>query len=200
MFFWKCLPFFLTLYFWIYIYIHLGYTYVIYTPGTCEVVLYFGGLNTKPFRKKILSNLNDYLRVIHGFQVHIYIYLQYNNWVDDNYVSFCYVWKEKWVLSFIYIYTPGVGVDFLCVGVGCVFFSKLDPFKSNLESWCSQNVRLTSCNKRFFMWNSSMSRFGPPMLFACFGSTLPETNIAHEYPIFPGKYHQNHGFSMAMLC
>ena len=31
------------------------------------------------------------------------------------------------------------------------------------------------------------------------GFTLPETNIAHENPIFPGKYHQNGGFSMAML-
>ena len=30
-------------------------------------------------------------------------------------------------------------------------------------------------------------------------TTLPETNIAHENPIFPGKYHQNGGFSMAML-
>ena len=29
--------------------------------------------------------------------------------------------------------------------------------------------------------------------------TLPETNIAHENHIFPGKYHQNCGFSMAML-
>ena len=29
--------------------------------------------------------------------------------------------------------------------------------------------------------------------------TLPETNIAHEIPIFPSKYHQNGGFSMAML-
>ena len=29
--------------------------------------------------------------------------------------------------------------------------------------------------------------------------TLPETNIAHENPIFPGTYHQNGGFSMAML-
>ena len=29
--------------------------------------------------------------------------------------------------------------------------------------------------------------------------TLPETNIAHENPIFPGKYHQNGGFSMATL-
>ena len=29
--------------------------------------------------------------------------------------------------------------------------------------------------------------------------TLPETNIAHENSIFPGKYHQNGGFSMAML-
>ncbi len=27
----------------------------------------------------------------------------------------------------------------------------------------------------------------------------PETNIAHEIPIFLGKYHQNGGFSMAML-
>ena len=32
-----------------------------------------------------------------------------------------------------------------------------------------------------------------------FLSTLPETNIAHENLIFPGKYHQNGGFSMAML-
>ena len=31
------------------------------------------------------------------------------------------------------------------------------------------------------------------------GLTLPETNIDHENPIFPGKYHQNGGFSMAML-
>ena len=30
-------------------------------------------------------------------------------------------------------------------------------------------------------------------------NTLPETNIAHENPIFPGKYHQNCRFSMAML-
>ena len=30
-------------------------------------------------------------------------------------------------------------------------------------------------------------------------NTLPETNIAHENPIFPCKYHQNGGFSMAML-
>ena len=30
-------------------------------------------------------------------------------------------------------------------------------------------------------------------------NTLPETNIAHENPIFPGKYHQNDGFSTAML-
>ena len=30
-------------------------------------------------------------------------------------------------------------------------------------------------------------------------ATLPETNIAHENPIFPGKYHQTGGFSMAML-
>ena len=29
--------------------------------------------------------------------------------------------------------------------------------------------------------------------------TLPETNIAHENPIFPGKYHQHGWFSMAML-
>ena len=29
--------------------------------------------------------------------------------------------------------------------------------------------------------------------------TLPETNIAHENLILPGKYHQNGGFSMAML-
>ena len=31
------------------------------------------------------------------------------------------------------------------------------------------------------------------------GTTLPETNIAPENPIFPCKYHQNGGFSMAML-
>ena len=30
-------------------------------------------------------------------------------------------------------------------------------------------------------------------------TTLPETNITHENPIFLGKYHQNGGFSMAML-
>ena len=30
-------------------------------------------------------------------------------------------------------------------------------------------------------------------------STLPETNIAHGNPIFPCKYHQNGGFSWAML-
>ena len=32
----------------------------------------------------------------------------------------------------------------------------------------------------------------------CLILTLPETNIAHENPIFPGKYHQNGGFSMAI--
>ncbi len=36
-------------------------------------------------------------------------------------------------------------------------------------------------------------------LFIGFSIPLPETNIAHENPIFPGKYHQNGGFSMAML-
>ena len=30
--------------------------------------------------------------------------------------------------------------------------------------------------------------------------TLPETNIAHENVIFPGKFHQNGGLSMAMLA
>ncbi len=30
-------------------------------------------------------------------------------------------------------------------------------------------------------------------------TTLPETNIAHENPIFPGKYQQNGGCSMALL-
>ena len=29
--------------------------------------------------------------------------------------------------------------------------------------------------------------------------TLPETNIAHENLMFPGKYYQNDGFSMATL-
>ena len=29
--------------------------------------------------------------------------------------------------------------------------------------------------------------------------TLPETNIAHENPMFPCKYHQKGGCSMAML-
>ena len=29
--------------------------------------------------------------------------------------------------------------------------------------------------------------------------TLPETNVAHENLSFPSKYHQNGGFSMAML-
>ena len=37
------------------------------------------------------------------------------------------------------------------------------------------------------------------MFFAYLSTTLPETNIAHENPIFPNKYHQNGGFSMAML-
>ena len=32
-----------------------------------------------------------------------------------------------------------------------------------------------------------------------FVSTLPETNMAHENPFFPGKYHQNGGFPMGML-
>ena len=39
----------------------------------------------------------------------------------------------------------------------------------------------------------------PPMSRKKSTVTLPETNIAHENPIFPGKYHQNCGFSMAML-
>ena len=39
----------------------------------------------------------------------------------------------------------------------------------------------------------------PSTLVGNMGGTLPETNIAHENLIFPGKYHQNGGFSMAML-
>ena len=39
----------------------------------------------------------------------------------------------------------------------------------------------------------------PPPSFLLRWPTLPETNIAHENPIFPGKYHQNDGFSTAML-
>ena len=40
---------------------------------------------------------------------------------------------------------------------------------------------------------------GGRRVFVLKSGTLPETNIAHENPIFPGKYHQNGGFSMAML-
>ena len=36
-------------------------------------------------------------------------------------------------------------------------------------------------------------------IFDLESATLPETNIAHENPVFPGKYHQNGGFPMAML-
>ena len=32
----------------------------------------------------------------------------------------------------------------------------------------------------------------------CHRYTLPETNIAHENPHVPGKYHQDGGFAMAM--
>ena len=39
----------------------------------------------------------------------------------------------------------------------------------------------------------------PNFNFREFKNTLPETNIARENPIFPGKYHQNGGFPMAML-
>ena len=42
-------------------------------------------------------------------------------------------------------------------------------------------------------------RLKPTIATCVFLNTLPETNIAHENPIFPGKYHQNDGFSMAML-
>ncbi len=38
----------------------------------------------------------------------------------------------------------------------------------------------------------------PEKLVHVWVGTLPETNIAHENPIFPGKSHQNGGFSMAM--
>ena len=38
-----------------------------------------------------------------------------------------------------------------------------------------------------------------PRLTKKYQVTLPETNIAHENLIFPSKYHQNGGFSMAML-
>ena len=37
-------------------------------------------------------------------------------------------------------------------------------------------------------------------LLVCKFTTLPETNSSPmKIPIFPGKYHQNGGFSMAML-
>ena len=45
----------------------------------------------------------------------------------------------------------------------------------------------------------------PELILGCMAQskiaqcTLPETNLAHENPIFPGKSHQNGGFSMAML-
>ncbi len=39
-----------------------------------------------------------------------------------------------------------------------------------------------------------------PRLTKKYQVTLPETNIAHENLIFPSKYHQNGGFSMAMLA
>ena len=64
----------------------------------------------------------------------------------------------------------------------------------------------------FGCWGEQSNIFGPndklpyfhPVMTGIQGDllrviTLPETNIAHENPIFPGKYHQNGGFSMAML-
>ncbi len=68
-----------------------------------------------------------------GFRF-IYIYI-YSIIIGLMTIMFPFVMFEKKNEYYhLYIYTPGVGVDFLCVGVGCVFFSKLDPFKSNLES------------------------------------------------------------------
>ena len=54
------------------------------------------------------------------------------------------------------------------------------------------------------MFGEKMIHFdGPHMFQRCwFNHQLPSLKLtakAHENPIFPGKYHQNGGFSMAML-
>ena len=58
-------------------------------------------------------------------------------------------------------------------------------------------------NEQIFMqalnWESFPSILGDEDSKKSLNPTLPETNIAHENPIFPCKYHQNGGFSMAML-
>ena len=73
--------------------------------------------------------------------------------------------------------------------MGCLYTTDLPPFTSEPEQ---------SIESRVFCWNHHI-------ITGCYYisypniRTLPETNIAHENPIFPGKYHQNCGFSMAML-
>ena len=52
---------------------------------------------------------------------------------------------------------------------------------------------------RLSLTYTSLGRFGKWFLWGS-GVTLPETNSSPmKIPIFPGKYHQNGGFSMAMF-
>ena len=59
------------------------------------------------------------------------------------------------------------------------------------QGWSANQIIQVLGDKKY----TYMSRIPPPSILF----TLPETNISNEIPIFPGKYHQNGGFSMAML-
>ena len=81
--------------------------------------------------------------------------------------------------------------------------SSYKPSFCSVSRWCFNGVLILN---RIF--GRRIGVFHPLILSQCnspnfnfgdFKKTLPETNIARENPIFPGKYHQNGGFPMAML-
>ena len=85
-------------------------------------------------------------------------------------------------------------IDLFSNSIGGIFLNKIRRFDVDIVN---QHPSIPA----------GFALFSPSVLFFCFFCfwqpkfhvTLPETNIAHENPIFPGKYHQNSGISMAML-
>ena len=86
--------------------------------------------------------------------------------------------------------------SFLSIFVSHQWLGTNHPDKTG-PSWCGGTCWDTS--RRFLKIPVDQTHEESDVLYPFFSATLPETNIAHENPISPGKYHQNDGFSVAML-
>ena len=87
-----------------------------------------------------------------------------------------------------------------------IYIKKYPEMSRNVERWgCAylspKFVRFWMQESAFFQTQTTKHQKLKPeiMIELHIWNTLPETNIAHEIPIFPGKYHQNGGTPMAML-